>query len=395
MKQRKFSPLCVFVILTVCSIVFSVFMLIKTSGTCLNFIVSGGGNDRYMDFFNHITYVRVPGNVYFSSQHACFPPLIYFMYLLFSRMLPQDATIMYNADRTSSYALLLYVVYCVILAIFLFYSLHKLARGKSIEWSLGMTLLIMLSNAFIFGILERGNSALIVVILLMLALNLREKDDRISREAALVLIAVSAGIKIYPAVFGLLYLTEKRWKEAKRLIVYGILFFFVPFAFFGGRQGMIQFVRNQMTVQANQSGIGSVGAFWNLLTGKQSGTIAAAGYLVLAVAGCALAQDLWKKVFLLSSIMVVAPLWSGRYTTIYMIIPLILFFRESRQERINYIYAVLFACIFLFAVYNTAGALDCFHTNLPYAIERMSIYIMNIMVIAGALIQYVKSLGSH
>lgn len=54
MKQRKFSPLCVFVILTVCSIVFSVFMLIKTSGTCLNFIVSGGGNDRYMDFFNHI-----------------------------------------------------------------------------------------------------------------------------------------------------------------------------------------------------------------------------------------------------------------------------------------------------------------------------------------------------
>lgn len=100
---------------------------------------------------------------------------------------------------------------------------------------------------------------------------------------------------------------------------------------------MIQFVRNQMTVQANQSGIGSVGAFWNLLTGKQSGTIAAAGYLVLAVAGCALAQDLWKKVFLLSSIMVVAPLWSGRYTTIYMIIPLILFLEKAvRKELIIY-----------------------------------------------------------
>lgn len=386
MKNRKFSPLWVFVILMSGSIAFTVYLLIKTSGACLDTIVSGAGNDRYMDFFNHITYVRDPKNVYFSSEHACFPPLIYFMYLLFGKMLPQDATTMYNASLTSAYALLLYIVYCVILAVLLFYSVHKLAREKSIEWSLGMTMLILLSNAFIFGVLERGNSVLIVTILLMRALELREKDDRISRERALILIACSAGIKIYPAVFGLLYLVEKRWKEAGRLILYGLFFFFAPFAFFGGKEGMIQFVRNQMTIQAVGNGIGTVGAFWNLLTETQNGWVAVAGYLILIVAGCILTKDLWKRVCLLSSVMVVAPFWSGRYTTIYMVIPLILFFRESGQKVIDYIYAGLFACMFLLIAYSNTVISDYAHTYLPIVVERMAIYAMNIMVIAGALI---------
>ena len=230
MKHHKLSPLCVFIILMACSIAFSIILLIKTNGACLDMIVSGGGNDGYMDFFNHISYVREPKNVYFSSADACFPPFIYFMYLGFSKILPKDATTMRDASQISYHAMLLYVCYCVILAVYLFYSVYKLAK-KSIEWSLGMTLLIMLSNTFIFGVLERGNSALIVCIFLMRAMELRERGDRISREKALILIAVSAGIKIYPAVFGLLYLAEKRWKEAGRLIVYGLLFFFVPFAF--------------------------------------------------------------------------------------------------------------------------------------------------------------------
>ncbi|MBQ9783212.1 MAG: DUF2029 domain-containing protein [Clostridia bacterium] len=45
------------------------------------------------------------------------------------------------------------------------------------------------------------------------------------------MIAVAAGIKLYPAIFGLLYVKEKRWSETLRLIAYGVLFFVVSFAF--------------------------------------------------------------------------------------------------------------------------------------------------------------------
>lgn len=391
MKKYKFSAITLYVILVVGSIIFSVLVMVRTKGLCLDTVVSGRGTDNFMDFFNHITYVRDPQNVYYASEHACFPPLIYCMYLLFAKMLPQDSTVMYNAALTSSYAMLLYVVYCVILAVLLFYSIYKYAK-RSIEWSLGMTVLIMMSNAFIFGVLERGNSALIVCILLLRALELREREDRISREKALLLIAVSAGIKIYPAVFGLLYLTEKRWKEAGRLIIYGIFFFFAPFAFFGGSQGLMQFIRNQMIIQSDKVGIGSVGALWNLLTGMRNGEIAAVGYLILAVLGCVLTRDMWKKIFLLSSIMVIAPLWSGRYTTIYMIIPLILYFKESRKKVIDYVYTFLFACMFLFVAFSSTTAPERLRVFCsPSAIERMAIYVMNIVLIAEVVIQRMKT----
>lgn len=390
MKKSKFTPFLLFILLMAGAAIFSVLVLLRTRGACLDTIVSGGGNDRFMDFFNHISYVRDPQNVYFASEHACFPPLIYLMYLLFERMLPQDSTAMYNANQTSSYALLLYVVYCTILTVFLFYSIYKLGR-KSIEWSLGITVLIMLSNTFIFGTLERGNSALIVCILLMRAMELRERREGLAKERALILIAVSAGIKIYPAVFGLLYLMEKRWKEAGRLLVYGAFFFFAPFAFFGGWPGLTQFFRNQMIIQSDKSGIGSVGALWNLLTGTQNGEIAAGVYFILAALACVMAEELWKKAFFLSSMMVIAPLWSGRYTTIYMVIPLILYFRDEHREIIDYIYAFLFAGMFLFAVFTSTRVPERLQMFLaPSAIDRMAIYLMNILILATESARYAK-----
>lgn len=111
------------------------------------------------------------------------------------------------------------------------------------EVSLAATAAVLISEAFIFGVTERGNSVMIVCILLMLALDLRKSRIAWHRELALVMIAIAAGVKIYPAVFGCLYLFEKQWKQAGRLLCYGILCFFMPFLFFGGTDGMVQFFR--------------------------------------------------------------------------------------------------------------------------------------------------------
>ncbi len=61
-------------------------------------------------------------------------------------------------------------------------------------------------NIYIFGILERGNSAIIVCILLLRAMELRERKSPIAQELALLFIAMAAAIKIYPAIFGFIYL---------------------------------------------------------------------------------------------------------------------------------------------------------------------------------------------
>ena len=41
--------------------------------------------------------------------------------------------------------------------------------------------------------------------------------------------ALAAGLKLYPAIFGLLLLFDKKYKEAIRLVVYGILAVVIPF----------------------------------------------------------------------------------------------------------------------------------------------------------------------
>lgn len=396
--NKKFAPCQLFIIMAIISILFSVLWLIKTRGSCLDSIVSGSGNDRFMDFFNHITYARDPKNLYFSSHHACFPPLIYLMYFLFGKMLPADATVMYNAPATSSYALLLYVCYCAVFAILLFYSIYKLAAHKGIDFALVITLLIVSSNIFIFGSLERGNSSLIVCILLMRALDLREREYRVSQEVALLFIAIAAAIKIYPAIYGLLYLSEKRWKEAGRLVIYGFLCFFVPFLFFGGVEGFVQFVSNQTIIQSgNYMGMGSIRAFWNLTTEwfhlgikEDFGIIIVIGYVILAIFASVLVKDYWKKNFLLSSIMILGPFWSGRYTAIYLTLPLILFLSKKLYETLDYLFAFLFACMFLFLTYNNIEIASIMATNLPSALEYSALYLMNIILIAEAIIRFSK-----
>lgn len=104
-----------------------------------------------------------------------------------------------------------------------------------------LTLGLILSMPFFLGALERGNSALCVAGLLTIVMQWRKSQSKRKREAALLLIAVSAGLKVYPCFLGILYLKERRWREAERLVIYGIVLFFAPFLFFGGISGLIRY----------------------------------------------------------------------------------------------------------------------------------------------------------
>lgn len=52
---------------------------------------------------------------------------------------------------------------------------------------------LILSYPFVAGILERGNSSFVVLVLLAAALRFRRSKDRRKKEIALFLIAIAAG----------------------------------------------------------------------------------------------------------------------------------------------------------------------------------------------------------
>ena len=358
----KITPQRLFAILLTGLGIFAVFWLCYTRGACMNEVLPSQ-QWYFMDFFNHVYYVQVPEKVYDVNFNACFPPLAYVFYWLISRMLPENTIVMEDSSSLTGYALILYVAYYVFLGILFYYSVHKLVlkkRGKE-KGSLFLTLLLCMSGVFIFNVIRTGNSALIVCILLIRAMELREHEGKRERELALILIAAAAGLKIYPALFGMLYIKEKRYKEAGRLILYGILFFFVPFIFFGGIHGLLQMLQNQREVHSNiQYGWKSIQSVWNQIDSRflhwnlqMVGKVLTAVYAVAAMTGIWVLRDTWKRLFLLCSMMIIVPFWSGSYVPVYLAIPLIYFLCEKRGKRMDYIYAVLFAGIFSLFVWNT------------------------------------------
>ena len=81
---------------------------------------------------------------------------------------------------------------------------------------------------------DRGNIVWFCMAFLMVYIFTYDSKNKILREIGLISLAIATSIKIYPVVFGLMLIFDKRWAEAKRCIIYGVLIFFVPFLCFGG-----------------------------------------------------------------------------------------------------------------------------------------------------------------
>lgn len=404
---RRAKPLHLYIFLASSISLLSIIFIAENKGVIYNYLIGYFGGDIYADFFNHIDYCKNLENVYYQAPFACFPPLAYVaFYYPLSLILPEDAVIRFAPWQNTSEIFIIYtasiIICCLIIFWFIRYFLKKFGMG-AISW---VGILILISNCFFFGAIERGNSVIIVLALLMEAMWLRDRDSKVAREVALILIAVAAGFKAYPALFGLLYLVEKRWKEAVRLIVYGVLFFFVPFAFCGGWEGFLQFVRVISQVQndsymsytsitstiallAEKTGIG-------LFAWKHTATIATVLFLLINAASlCSKKLSAWEKAMIVCSMVVLGPAWSGTYTCIYFAVPMIIFFAHTadgfgkKGELVYNIFCTVgFATMFSLISFVSASGESL--ANIRY----IAIMAIDLVIILRATVFFVKKTGS-
>lgn len=395
----------------------SLFLIMKTDGEALKPFFYYY-KDYCMDFFNHILYVRDPSHVYESSVFATFPPLAYILYYVLGKLIPSSALVKLGGWelRDNLFGMNLYVAYTVVLAVLFLFLLQSLMRAMGRGEQLGLSLIILLSAPFI-GLYERGNSAFIVLLLLMVFVLLKDSGSAWKREAALWCLAAAAGFKLYPAVFGLLYLQEKRWKEAARLTIYGLFLVFFPFVFFGGFGKIPVLLYNFKFISdvfIEQGDLRSV-AYLVILIGEQLGFEVsellplgkALSYLFFGLSClCVLLQrTLWKKMVLLAGIMIFFPVWSGSYTIIYMALPLLLYLggwggqgrqdgrssqrdlggKEETPPALDCLYSFLFACVFTMMLWNPAWSQRLFHSEFSYTIRALGAWGLVLAVMAETL----------
>ena len=286
-----------------------------------------------------------------------FRELAYCMYYLISRILYKDNINKPETINTSGSGMLLICMLTAIFIMFFIFAFFRLYHGKSIASKKWMAALFVCSYPFWLAI-ERGNMSLLVLILLMYAMALKDSTKIWERETALLLFAMAAALKLYPAVFGLLYLISKRYKEAVRLVIYGVLFFFLPFVFFQGVHGFQIFLHNINAVGSGATGVTIVGICgrlglklgMSLERGHAVGRIISYLYFGFVIVYSCHRKDTWRSVMFLTSLMIIFVAASGTYCLIYCVIPFICYMNELKEVRaytkVHYVYATLFVLIF-------------------------------------------------
>lgn len=389
MKKEKRSNVVFYNLMGIMLVLFLI-SLVVTGGKSIYQFLFYDRKDIFMDFFNSI-YDCFKGDPY--GKKCIYPPLTYVIYTIFGKFLPMDMAMEKKHGifdvRDTTQGLTVYFIYTLIILVILLALIWKFLKGDSRK-KLQFSIMILMSMPVIYSF-DRGNIVWFCMAFLMVYIFTYDSKNKILREIGLISLAIATSIKIYPVVFGLLLLFDKRWAEAKRCIIYGVLIFFVPFLCFGGFSDFGVLLSN---LTKTSSLLGSKGHgyrlnFQNTLLGicdilKYRGPRIDATlelmlkvFYVFFIPCIFLAKERWKKVFLLTAVLVGMPPFSYAYSMVFVIIPLMLFLNENKGKPRDIFYAVCFVFCIAPIGYNPTSVFG--DATQPY------VYTLNVLLMSVAL----------
>ncbi len=296
--------------------------------------------DRYMDFFNCIRDARTL-DVYLSHDSSLYPPLANLMYYGLGKLLPAESLAQYAGQLSRDPAgLTLYWITqgtCCLLFLFML--------ASSIKGPLSRRVTVFMLGALCMPVLfafERGNCVLLTMFFIMVFFRFYRDPSPLRREIGFICLAIAANLKLYPALFGLLLVAERRWKEAARTLLYGVLLFVVPlFLHYNGLltlKLMLNNLRYNSYIQV-EAGLGYKISWINFfhiisrLTGLP--LIRWLPYLLLltGIVSVFLLPEFWQRVAMISLICAGFSNFSMVYNTIYLFLP---FLAITHSEKISH-----------------------------------------------------------
>ena len=308
--------------------------------------------DTFMDFYNSI-YDAMKGPY---EHHVIYPPLCNLVFKMFGMTLsdPFEGEWVPRGGFTirelqESQMCLIY--YLGLFLILFFFSMEKLLGDRRSAPKVFMITAILCSAPMLYAV-ERGNIIIYSFVFLVIYF-VYYNDKRIwVRELGYICLALSAAIKLYPALFGLLLIKDKRYKDAARTAIYGLFFTFIPFAFFGGFSSLKMMIDSIGAFKgAENYGISFSNGICFILIGSTGyhpalsicGLLAAAVLIISFFLTGKTGQDRWKSIMVLSLSLYGLMENCSKYNALFVIIPWIIFLCNSERLRlIDYIYALMF-----------------------------------------------------
>jgi len=340
----------------------------------MNLVWNGQTSGICPDFIETLWHAHSLRPYQFGS---IYPALPYVLLFPFSQMVPrfffEELPVPgFNRVSLSPQAFLVTISFFALCFFILFLSItFKNKKDKYL-----FVIMTLLSGPFIF-MLERDNVLILTVALLMIFVKTYDAKDRRVCWAGFSCLAIAVAMKLYPVVFGLLLLgkrenvaSRERIKDILTCVFFGCAAFFVPFLLIREENAISQMLQNifSNSEAVYRFGLGQQISLRNMLNIVSYGIYGRVGFFsnssvtifmlllgVMSVLGAAFCQTKWKKIAILTLLIILLPPFSMKFNGLYMIIPLYLFFTtNTRQNKSDYLYASLFALVLAPLVFGPA-----------------------------------------
>ncbi len=228
--------------------IFAVFMVFAVIYLCYALADSFCGNrplfyDGIFSDFSQIGYYATKRNAFSmecgSSYSALFLLLMYPFGLIFKKDLDKIGVVpefgeTENLLTISSYRFWIsYFLFYIIFFVLLYLVTRAFIKKHSLNIS-RVFLVFILSGPSIF-MMVRGNILLPAIILTMVFLCWHDSKNPVVAELSIISLAVAGVMKLYPLIFCIFLLKDKKWFKVVRLALYFAFFYIVPcFCFEGG-----------------------------------------------------------------------------------------------------------------------------------------------------------------
>lgn len=310
----------------------------------------------FMDWFGELH--RIQTGVYTGNEAvANYPAFCFLIFKIFYSFLPERADVVYDdySIRAKQQSVVPFVVFMIFLIFMLYHILRYYMREKTKLEREIFVAAIFLSAPFLF-MFERGNLIIIALLGTVLYVMLYDSPRPICRAAAYICLSAAAAIKLYPAVFGILTVLTKRYKETVILVAIGIAVFLLPFSMFGGVEGCLAFFHSIFGshVAFSDYGFGYDFSAYNLERlllslsigyQKEATNISTIMVLLCLMIVFLCAREFWQRLCVLSLSIILLPKFSYFYTVCFLILPILYLF-QCESRRIHYLYICEFLLIF-------------------------------------------------
>ncbi len=356
LKKNQF-PVNLFLILSGISFVCLIILSALSEGDALNDVLFG--KDYFNDFYNSMC--DAGSRDVYTETGVIYPPLSSLFFYLISKMVPHRYIVLEKEQRDIIYTngvcqlvLLLFIVVSILALGMLLYDVLQRSTPKLGAFLTAFSLTMSFPMLYC---IQRGNTIMLALFLCGVFVFYRNSENKVIRELSYIALALAAGFKIFPALFGLLLIFDKKYKEAARLVIYGILAFFVPFAFYGGFDIFIEFLKNLFSFSSKASSYSVQGtSVTNLLTWLSLGFKLDFGiFLTLAKIavwfGCAFiiffSNEEWKKLIGIAFVFANVDSTARVYILIFLLLPFVSFIQSHPKGKKNVVYAILFCSLLI------------------------------------------------